>query len=244
MKIDSQTEIKKQSTASNVCDASIKGINQLNVMFTEENCGTGQTNARSKDKSLSFNYSRTTDRKLLVKRMSTQVPNTYSKEQQAILKLKQQNSRANSRINTEIKDEDIGDDEEEGGTEITLDSMTRQIHENTHNLGSNNPFYHEKLVKPGSKAVVLTTTKSGALTQRVQTRGKNSLQMSGQLRSKAETKKNYVVLKNPRQSLVQPQARMTAANMPARAGQRDNRESDGSPLTPARVARVDDPNDI
>ena len=38
--------------------------------------------------------------------------------------MKQRSARPDSRLNTEIKDEDIGDDEE-GGTEVTLDSMTR-----------------------------------------------------------------------------------------------------------------------
>ena len=43
-----------------------------------------------------------------------------------MVKLKQKVSRPDNRINTEVKDEDIGDDEE-GGTEVTLDSMTRKI---------------------------------------------------------------------------------------------------------------------
>ena len=42
------------------------------------------------------------------------------------LKLRPQTTRPDDRIKTEMKDEDIGD-EEEGGTEITLDSMTRLI---------------------------------------------------------------------------------------------------------------------
>ena len=54
-------------------------------------------------------------------------------------RIKLKTSRPDSRLNTEMKDEDIGDDEE-GGTEVTLDSMTRQINQNMHNLGSNNPF--------------------------------------------------------------------------------------------------------
>ena len=44
-----------------------------------------------------------------------------------MVKLKQKTSRPDQRINTEVKDEDIGDDEE-GGTVIgTLDSMTQKI---------------------------------------------------------------------------------------------------------------------
>ena len=53
--------------------------------------------------------------------------------------MRPQTTHPDDRIKTETKDEDIGD-EEEGATEITLDSMTRLINQNMHNLGSNNPF--------------------------------------------------------------------------------------------------------
>ena len=111
------------------------------------------------------------------------------------------------------------------------------------NLGSNNPFQHERVVKPGSKAVVVTQKKSGAMTHRVHAKEERTLAFASQLQqSRQETKKNYVVLKNPRQSIAQPQARVTPANMPVRAAQRETRGNDGSPLTP-RGARVDQPAD-
>ena len=97
-----------------------------------------------------------------------------------------------------MKDEDIGDEEEEKGAEITLDSMTRMINQKMHNLGSNNPFQHEKLVKPSSKGIFSSHRKSGAMTHRVTTREETNLSQS-----KPETKKNYVVIKNPRQQKVQ-----------------------------------------
>ena len=112
-------------------------------------------------------------------------------------RIKQKTSRPDARLNTEMKDEDIGDDEE-GGTEVTLDSMTRQINQNMRSLGSNNPFIHEKVVKPGSKAVILATAKSGALTHRVRAKEEHGLAFASHLHSRVETKKNYVVLKNPR----------------------------------------------
>ena len=98
-------------------------------------------------------------------------------------------------------------------------------------------------MKPGSKALV--AVKSGALTQRVHAKeDRPFLKLSSQRSiGRLEAKKNYVVLKNPRQSIVQPPARVTSANMPVRVSLRDNRGSDGSPLTP-RVARVDNPDDI
>ena len=52
-----------------------------------------------------------------------------------------------------------------------------------HNLGSNNPFYHEKVVKPGTKAV-LATGKAGALTHRVRAKEERSLKIPRQLQSK------------------------------------------------------------
>ena len=110
-------------------------------------------------------------------------------------------------------------------------------------LGSNNPFQHERVVKPGSKAVILTSGKSGAMTHRVHAKEERTLAFASQLQqSRLETKKNYVVLKNPRQSIAQPQARVTSANMPARAAQRERRGNGGSPVTP-RGARVDQPAD-
>ena len=67
-----------------------------------------------------------------------------------------------------------------------------------HNLGSNNPFQHEKLVKPSSKGIFGSQRKSGAMTHRVTTREETNLQQA-----KPETKKNYVVIKNPRQQKAQ-----------------------------------------
>ena len=55
-------------------------------------------------------------------------------------------------VATEANDENIEEEDANDISLITLDSMTRKIKQNTNHLGSNNPFQHEKLYKPGSKA--------------------------------------------------------------------------------------------
>ena len=60
--------------------------------------------------------------------------------------------------------ENIEDDANDGSV-VTLDTMRQQIQQNMNYLGSNNPFQHDKLAKPGSKANKMSGP-SGALSQR------------------------------------------------------------------------------
>lgn len=55
-----------------------------------------------------------------------------------------------ARAFTEAEDENI--EEEVNDTSVlTLDFMTRQIQHNLNHLGSNNPFSHHKVTKPGTR---------------------------------------------------------------------------------------------
>ena len=58
--------------------------------------------------------------------LKQQKMNTYDNHSLS-LKPRPQTTRPDPSIQKEMKDEDIGDEEEEGGAEITLDSMTRLI---------------------------------------------------------------------------------------------------------------------